>query len=482
MWRDELQVWMVAKHSHSIPELIWLKRYDGHPDAWYLIVYLITKIVSHPVWMQVVHALLATANAYLIARLSPFPRTAKVLIVFGYFFFFEYAAISREYSLAILGIFGFCAVFRSGPRKRYILLALLLGLMCQGGVYSVIIALCLVLGVVFEAIRTPSWRQSIAPFQSQCAIAAAIFALSVSVSVLHMRPPSDGGYITSLNFGTHGLMHSLSMFWLSFVPIPQFARVFWNSNIISDIIPIPLIASRVSAFLGLMVFCASCLFFVRKRVALFVYVCGAGALFVFKQVVFQGFLRHDGFAFILFLACLWLASGFPEEKFPLDIVERLGKWFARFQVWVLYAFLAANVAGGLAANAAAYKIPFSQARATAEFIRRNKMDQWPIIGDLDFPVSSVAGYLGRDVYYVTGDRVGGFIVWDKRRLTTHAGPVMPLAARMAAEQRHKVLVILSYPAARFGQGVSEIVSFTGASEAYENYYLYVVEPIHVKGI
>jgi len=53
---------------------------------------------------------------------------------------------------------------------------------------------------------------------------------------------------------------------------------------------------------------------------------------------------------------------------------------------------------------------------------------------------------------------------------------------MAAEQRHKVLVILSYPAARFGQGVSEIVSFTGASEAYENYYLYVVEPIHVKGI
>jgi len=69
--------------------------------------------------------------------------------------------------------------------------------------------------------------------------------------VLHMRPPSDGGYITSLNFGTHGLMHSLSMFWLSFVPIPQFARVFWNSNIISDIIPIPLIASRVSAFLGL---------------------------------------------------------------------------------------------------------------------------------------------------------------------------------------------------------------------------------------
>jgi hypothetical protein len=274
-------------------------------------------------------------------------------------------------------------------------------------------------------------------------------------------------------------MPSLSMFWVSFVPIPQFTRVFWNSNIISDIIPIPLTASRVAAFLGVMVFCASCLFFVRKRVVLLAYVCGAGALFVFKQVVFHGYcyLRHDGFAFILFLACLWLASGFPEEKFPLDGVERLGNWFARFQGWLLYAFLVVNVAGGLAASAAAFKIPFSQARAAADFIRENKMDQWPIIGDRDFPVSSVAGYLGRDVYYVTGNRVGSFIIWDKRRLTTYAGPVMVLATRMAAERRHKVLVVLSYPADHFGQGVSEVASFTGASEIYENYYLYVVDSI-----
>jgi hypothetical protein len=31
MWRDELQTWMLARHSESISQLISLKRYEGHP-------------------------------------------------------------------------------------------------------------------------------------------------------------------------------------------------------------------------------------------------------------------------------------------------------------------------------------------------------------------------------------------------------------------------------------------------------------------
>jgi hypothetical protein len=38
MWRDELYVWALCRHCHSVGDLLYLKRYDGHPDACYLLV------------------------------------------------------------------------------------------------------------------------------------------------------------------------------------------------------------------------------------------------------------------------------------------------------------------------------------------------------------------------------------------------------------------------------------------------------------
>lgn len=492
MWRDELQVWMIARHSHSIAELISLKKYEGHPDAWFLLVYLITRITSHPIWMQVIHAFVASITAYVIACYSPFTRVEKMLIVFGYFLFFEYATISREYALGVLGLFIFSAVFRAGPRKNYVLLALILGFVCQTTIYGAILALSLVFAMIFEAIQAPSCRQSIAPVWRQLTLVAVVVMVSVSVSVLHMRPPPDGGLVTRLNLSIRGLPSGLSMFWMSFVPIPQLTRTFWNSNIIQ----VPHVSLRFIGLLGLSVFCVSVLFFVRKPIALFAYVCGAAGLFFFKLFVccpwaapprswgtapsvaaFRGHLRHDGFAFILFLICLWLASAFPEKRFPLATMERLGNWFAPFQVRVLFVFLAIHTAVGLSVSAAAFKIPFSQAQAVAGFIRSHKMDQWTIIGDDDFSVSTIAGYLGRDVYYVRGNRLGSFIIWDKNRLIDFAEPVTSFAAKIAAGLHHRVLVILNYPSDTVGQCESETASFKGAIEPYENYYLYVVEPI-----
>jgi hypothetical protein len=471
MWGDELQVWMIARHSHSIAELISLKKYEGHPDAWYLIVYLITRFTHHPIWMQIFHAFVASITAYVIARYSPFTRAQKILIVFGYFLFFEYATISREYALGILGLFVFCAVFRPGSRKHYILLALILLLVGQTSAYAMILALSFIVAMVFEAIQTPSWRQPAGPLWWLLPLFVIIALASIGVYVLHIRPPSDAGYAGDLHLRIKGLSDSLGMFWMSFIPIPQFTRAFWNTNILR----VPGILMQVMALMGVVVFCVSVLFFVRKPIVLVAYVCGAGGLFLFKQCVFPGLgVRHDGFAFILFLACLWLASGFPEKRFPVDRVERIANRFAPFQVSVLFVLLTLHTAVGLATSAAALKIPFSQARAAAEFIRSSKMDQWTIIGDKDGPVSPVAGYLDRDFYYVMGNRSGSYVILDNKR---DIKPVMPFAAKMAAEQHHKVLVILSYPSDTLGQGMSEIASFQGAAVKDHNYYLYVVEPI-----
>src|ERR1019366_8792148 len=96
MWRDEIQVWMLGRHSHSIAELIYLKRYDGHPDAWFVLVYLITKFTHDLRWMQVVHAAVATATVYAIARYSPFTRMQKILMAFCCFLSTQPSAASTR--------------------------------------------------------------------------------------------------------------------------------------------------------------------------------------------------------------------------------------------------------------------------------------------------------------------------------------------------------------------------------------------------
>jgi hypothetical protein len=468
MWRDELQVWMIARHSHSIAELISLKRYEGHPDAWFLLVYFITKVTANLLWMQVVHVLVASATAFVIALYSPFTRVQKILIVFGYFLFFEYATISREYALGILGIFIFCAVFRPGPKKNYLLLALVLAFICQTGIYAVIVALAFILAMLFEAVQTPSWRQTVPSFWWQFPLGALIVLSSLGLSLLHIRPPPDGG-LMDFHLGLKGLSDTLSMFWTSFVPIPQWTRTFWNTNILK----VPGTSFHIMTFLALAVLGVSVLFFLRKPFVLIAYVVGAAGLLLFKQFVFHGYLRHDGFAFILFLACLWLAAAFPEKRFPQEAVERIAKWFTPLQPKVLLILLIVQAGVGLAASCAPWEIPFSEASSVAQFIRSNRMDGWPIIGDQDFATSTVAADLNRKFFYLMGQRTGDFIIWDKQRLDS-TEPVMAAATEMAARLHHKVLVILSYPSEAVGKDVKKIASFQGAIVPDENYYLFIV--------
>ncbi len=57
-------------------------------------------------------------SAYLLLRFAPFKRWQKVLFLLGYFPLYEYGVISRSYSLDMLGLFGFCAVYGWAKRQN----------------------------------------------------------------------------------------------------------------------------------------------------------------------------------------------------------------------------------------------------------------------------------------------------------------------------------------------------------------------------
>ena len=68
MWRDELQAFMLAAASQTPLDLFAKLKYgaEGHPGLWYLLLWLVTRFTTDPIWMQASQLLIAIAIWLLI--------------------------------------------------------------------------------------------------------------------------------------------------------------------------------------------------------------------------------------------------------------------------------------------------------------------------------------------------------------------------------------------------------------------------------
>src|SRR6516225_3589257 len=149
MWRDEIQAWLLARNSTSVPNLFANVKYSGHPALWYLLLMPLTRISHSPTAMQALHLLIATSTMYVFTRYSPFTTVQKLLFSFGYFPFYEYSIISRNYGLGVLLIFVFCSLFE----KRYtnfLTIGLVLLLLSHTSVFALIITMVLFFDLLID--------------------------------------------------------------------------------------------------------------------------------------------------------------------------------------------------------------------------------------------------------------------------------------------------------------------------------------------
>jgi hypothetical protein len=470
MWRDEIQVWSLAQRCQSLWQFLTLKKYEdlGHPDAWHLLVYPLSRFTANPMAMQILHMFIAMATVYVIARYSPFPRYQKILIVFGYFFFYEYATISRGYAIGVLCLLCFCAAYTAGPKKNYLLLGALLALAAQANAHALMLATALALAIPFEALWSSRPRKFFWDEWPRALGAGVIFAGGVLFSAFRMSPPADSAFYPSshLSLDPTSVGRTLAMMWKAFVPIPQIKPDFWNSNIVTNL---PLVA-----VLSILVLAVSLLFFLRKPVVLFAYLAGLGALLLFRHVKYAGYLRHDGHAFILFIACAWLAYSYADTTVPLRLWDRLGVWFAPFRRNTLVAILCVQVIAAMVASFIALNHPFSQAKATADFIRNNRLEDAYIVGDYDAAVATVAGYLHHDVYYPRSGRTGTYIIWDTKRTGTLKESMLEVGKQKSLELHKDVLVVLNHPSPTNDAVAPEIASFPGSIVGSEDFYVYQI--------
>lgn len=153
LWRDEAQAFLIARDSHSLGELLFNMRYEGHPPLWHVLLFLLTRVTVRPEAMQGLHLLMAGASVYVVARYSPFPWGLKILFAFGYFPFFEYGILTHNYQLFMLLTFVLCALWQH-RRFSFLWSGVLLGLLCLTHVFGDILAGGLGVMLLVDAVAT----------------------------------------------------------------------------------------------------------------------------------------------------------------------------------------------------------------------------------------------------------------------------------------------------------------------------------------
>jgi len=446
MWRDELQAWLIPLDSGSPAELFHNLRYEGHPALWHILLWIVTRVTRRPEAMQVLHLAISAAAVFLFARYAPFSRPVRALFAFGYYPFYEYTVISRNYGLGMLLLFAACALFPT-RRRSYLPLAGVLALLANANPYAWLIAAAFAGTLALETLGDRELRRR------DAALGLLLFAAAAAVAAAQMIPPPDGGYASAWHLDWRAprgfrVLATVARAWL---PVPDPAQPNpWNSNLLFHlrnsavaILAAALIAMAVAALR-------------RSRTALILFLGGSAALLGFSYLKYLGYARHYGAHFLLLIACLWIA-----DRRRGDRGDKL-----------LALLLGLHVVAGAWLWTADLRNPFSAARDTAVYLKDQKAF---VIGYPDMYATPVAGYLGRPLFYLESRRPGTYVLWNEER-TGRVGfrEICRIVRRQLRQHPEGILMVVNRSAPVCGARMKpeELASFQDALLPEERFRVY----------
>lgn len=402
MWRDELQAWMIARDSASLLELYRNTRYEGHTSLWFLLLFALSRVTRHPAAMQVLHGVIATGVAFVIARWAPFSRTWRVLLPFGYYFAFGWAVVSRPYALAALLFLSWCAVRRARP-SSIVLPAVLLALLANTSVYGALLAGAATLSMLVAWTQERVWRDSTRRTRALGALGLTVVA--AIMAALWVLPPR--GHVESM--GIVGDDPEFSQTHAMLTPFRTFGPVagvwdrdtMWRGNgLLFEGGPR---RRAVAAVGGTLLLLAAVIVLRGRPDAMAVAGIYAAMHLAFDAYIHRGASYHDGVVLLALIGGYWL-WGRPGPR-----IQRVGT-----------AVLGVQVIAAIIMVAADLKLPFSANRDAAAFLERTGRAQRPLVSQ---SISAgVSGYLDRPIYYADRGQPGTFIKWNLRakRFNSHA--------------------------------------------------------------
>ncbi len=417
-WRDELQAWMIARASHTPGDLVRNLRHEGHPVGWYLMLWPAAR-VSGGIWMlQVVTWCVSVSTAGLVMARAPWSRFTRAILIFSYFFAFEYGVLARSYVLGTLCLLGALTSMR--PIYRWFPLGIALGALTLTSAFGALIAFALFAGALVDQ---RAELRSLEVRRRMSATAALLFRATI-VSWVQARPAPSTAVFNSWNFSLDADIASTSVaaIFRGIVPLPKLQRSWWNTSIADG-------HTGIAAVVGILAFIGILWALRRSRAAQTVWALGVVFIvaLLYLKLRQADAARYYGHIFMVLVTAVWMHAT-PRDHAAEQLLElansnivtlgnasipvtdtphRAPAWFA--------AILVGQTAFGLIALAVDATQPFSDAQATAAWITAHGGNRPGIVGCDDAPASSVAGHLNRRIFYRQGASNGTFIEWNRQR-------------------------------------------------------------------
>jgi hypothetical protein len=435
MWRDEIHPWTLARLANGFSDLVTGDRlYEGHPPLWFWYLHVWTWFVKAAWGIQAATIAAATAAAAILVRFAPFPRYLKVLLLFSYFFGYEYTVMSRNYVLGWLLVCIVCALDHR-VRTRYLALAVALGLLALTSFYGLVMCIFLLgyflLGQTRLALESPNNRPprvlalSLPP---RALATVAIVGAAILFCLATIEPPDPNPYSPGFEWNqakVSAIPRMLFRVTTGIVPWapgwnPEFwwgTQVFWENNL--------LLAAGVGTALLVLALVA---LYPSWRLAL-VYAAATVTMAMFQQVRHEGCTRHWGHYFMFLVVCAWLArNALPHRRhLPATLL--------------LSAIVLGQAPTLIAATVVDTRGPFSGGRETAAFIEQAGLQDLPIVAGPDFAMVTVAGFLRKPFFAHETDEINETVVFHGHHKPFSSDELMNKAIAVSREKKSPVLLV-----------------------------------------
>jgi hypothetical protein len=373
-WFDEAQAWLLARDA-SPWDIIWkYARYEGTPSLWHLLLTIPAKAGAPFITLNYISGALAMCGAALLIFKSPFPRVLRVLLPAGFFFFYQFGLVARNYALMmpLLWIVALLYPGRFTHPWRYVLTLIVL---THVNLHGSLIAGALMTVFVGEAWWGERWSQArLAPL-------ILAFAADTVFIVLQIAPPSD---LISPHWYLSG----------------DRARQVFEEMFLGCVMPWPWAAG--------LVYLVACFFFYQRGV-LVSYLFSTGlllALFIFR--FFSPW--HQGIVYALLIFHAWLAWRSHLRRRIGSVPER---YWPALTTGVLTLTAAVHIWWAVASSWNDWRYAYTGTRAAAQYLHEHGIDR-ERIHIFKFSNIAILPYLDHNPFAnVAPYMPGEFWVWKR---------------------------------------------------------------------
>jgi hypothetical protein len=369
-WLDEAQIWLIARDLNPW-QIVQQMHYELSPSLWHQILHLFAANNFPYITQSILNSVVMIAAALVVLRYLNLKMITKIMFIFSYYFAFEYALISKSYSLTILFLIIVAAIYKEREKYRW-WYAILAVLMANTNTIGMISATAL--GVIFLWELIEKNNKKIVDWLPFLLIIGGILA-----AIWQIYPVADVNHSNNFFRFKHYLT-AINGFAMSFMP--------WKMLLINNLLLMRENIWSISwpnIVIFIIIFSLIIIRFIKQpKILCFLLInyFGLAYLLIFRD---NGHLRHYGFFIIWLIVSMAFESANLKKK-----IQRNIKINKIFNIVLITSLVFLNVCC-IKAYYFEVKYSFSPTKKAAEFITENNWEDAYWVTD-SFYMTSLLAY------------------------------------------------------------------------------------------